>query len=83
MSSQQRTGHRGEAFVEKVAADAGLIWNRLGRDFGIDGQIEMVDDAGLVTGATVLAQVKGTERGFVGQDGSRRFMCDAAHIDQC
>jgi hypothetical protein len=82
VSRQQHTGHQGEAFVAKLVADAKLIWNPLARDFGIDGQIEMVDDDGLVTGATVLAQVKGREHGFVGQDGCQRFPCESAHIDQ-
>jgi hypothetical protein len=78
----QRAGFRAEAFVEKVVADAGLIWNGRHRDFGIDGQIELVDARGEVTGSSVLAQVKGTEVGFPGEtDTSLRFYCQRDHID--
>jgi hypothetical protein len=82
LSTSQRAGYRGEAFVEKLVADAGFIWNARAKDFGIDGQIELVDRNGSVTGAAVLVQVKATEVGFPrGQDGRLRFTCQADHID--
>src|SRR6476646_431950 len=80
LSASQHTGMRGEAFVAKTTVDAGFIWNDLRRDFGIDGQIEVVDEHGIVTGATVLTQVKSTAAGFVGQDGMRRILCEKEHI---
>jgi hypothetical protein len=52
----QRAGFWAGAFVEKVVPDAGLIWNGRHRDFGIDGQIEVVDAQGEVTRSTVPCQ---------------------------
>jgi Domain of unknown function (DUF4365) len=81
-TSGQRAGFRAEAFVDKVVSDAGFIWNPRSRDFGIDGQIESVDRAGEVSGYAVLAQVKGTEARFPGEDDrGLRFTCEARHID--
>jgi len=81
-STRQRAGFRAEAFVDKIVSDAGFIWNSRPRDFGIDGQIEAVDATGQVSGFAVLAQVKGTEVGFPGEnDQGFRFYCEPGHID--
>src|SRR5436190_22708023 len=78
----QRSGLRGEAFVAKIVSDAGFIWNGRQRDFGIDGDIEVVDREGEMTGASVLAQVKGTEVGFPGEsDTGFRFICKEDQIN--
>jgi hypothetical protein len=80
-SVQQRSGFRAEAFVDKAVSDAGHIWNTTQRDFGIDGHIQFVDDRKQVSGFSVGVQVKGTEVGFPGENGSRfRFTCDADKI---
>ena len=79
---RQRAGLRAEAFVDKVVSDAGFIWNDRPRDFGVDGQIEAVDVTGQVSGFAVLAQVKGTEARFPGEnDRGFSFYCDSDHID--
>ncbi len=78
----QKTGFRAEAFVDKVVSDAGFIWNDRQRDFGIDGDIGVVDAEGKVTGESVLTQVKGTEVGFPGEnDSGFRFICKEDQID--
>lgn len=82
LTPSQRAGYRGEAFVAKLVSDAGFIWNARDKDFGIDGQIELVDRAGGVTGAAVQVQVKATEAGFPrSKDGRLRFTCESSHID--
>lgn len=81
LSKQQNTGHRGEAFVEKVVSDAGHIWNARLRDFGIDGQIDFVNADGQVTGSHVYVQVKGTEHASMTQDGRISFMPSKDHVD--
>src|SRR6266704_4763197 len=81
-STRQRAGFRAEAFVDKLVSDAGCIWNSRPRDFGIDGQIEAVDAHGQVSGFATLAQVKGTEGRFPGEnDQGFRFSCRADHVD--
>ncbi|WP_106398909.1 DUF4365 domain-containing protein [Actinocorallia populi] len=81
-SVQQRAGFRGEAFVDKAVSDAGHVWNDTKRDFAIDGQIEFVAADREVTGVAVVAQVKGTEAGFAGDNAAGfRFSCKADHID--
>jgi hypothetical protein len=81
-TASQRAGFRAEAFVDKVVSDAGFIWNSRHRDFGLDGQIETVDARGQVSGFAVLAQVKGTEGRFSGEnDQTFRFYCKPEHID--
>jgi hypothetical protein len=81
-SIQQRAGFSAEAFVDKIVSDAGHIWNTTVRDFGIDGQIEFVDDQEQVQAGAVAAQVKGTLVGFPGEhQGGFRFTCDADKID--
>ncbi len=66
-SSNQRTGTQAEAFVAKAVADMGFLWHGRHLDFGIDGEIEIVDRDDKVTGALVLAQVKGTRGRFPGE----------------
>lgn len=81
-SIQQKSGYRGEAFVDKFVSDAGHIWNDKRRDFGIDGQIEFVDADGEVTGFALAAQVKGADQKFNGESStSLRFTCKADRID--
>src|SRR6266542_2674050 len=78
----QQIGIRAETFVDKLVSDAVCIWNSRPRDFGIDGQIEAVDANGQVSGFATLAQVKGTEGRFPGEnDQSFRFSCRADHVD--
>src|SRR5260370_38794843 len=80
-SGQQRAGFSAEAFVDKMVSDAGHIWNATVRDFGIDGQIEFVDDQGQVKAGAVAAQVKGTLVGFAGENQSGfRFTCETGKI---
>lgn len=62
----------------------GHVWNDTKRDFAIDGQIEFVDADREVTVVVVLAQVKGTEVGFLGGTETEfTFMCKADHIAYC
>ena len=81
-SVQQRSGFSAEAFVDKIVSDTGHIWNATARDFGIDGQIEFVDDREQVQAGAVAVQVKGTTVGFAGEhQGGFQFRCDADKID--
>jgi hypothetical protein len=60
----------------------GFIWNHLPLDFGIDGEISVVDKKGKVRGAAVLTQVKATEVRFPGEDDEGfRFVFKEDHID--
>ena len=82
VTESQKSGFQAEAYVDKVVSDAGFIWNPRKRDFGIDGDIGIVDADGQVTGQSVLAQVKGTKIGFPGDsDAGFRFICGEKQID--
>ncbi|MER5221496.1 DUF4365 domain-containing protein [Streptomyces flaveus] len=78
-SVQQRTGHRGEAFVDKALSDGGHVRNDTRRDFAVDGQIEFVGADREVTGVAVVTQVKATEVGFQGENATE-FKCNQVSV---
>jgi hypothetical protein len=82
-SPSQRTGNQAEAFVAKVVTDMGFIWRGPKHpDIGIDGEIEIVDRDGQVTGAVALVQVKGTLNRFPSEtDDSFMMTFRREHID--
>jgi hypothetical protein len=66
-TQSQRTGGQGEAFVAKTVVDMGFLWHPRLNDFGVDGEIEIVDRSGEVTGGVVAVQVKSTADRFSGE----------------
>src|SRR4051812_43892404 len=59
-TESQKSGKQAEAFVAKVVNDMGFIWRgRHEEDFGTDGEIEIVDKDGEVSGSIAFVQVKG------------------------
>ncbi len=66
-TANQKSGDQAEAFVAKAITDMGFIWHPRHTDFGIDGEIEIVDRAGEVSGFVASVQVKGTRDRFVGE----------------
>jgi hypothetical protein len=56
----QQIGATGEFLVGKVVSEMGHIWRPNTADFGIDGQIEVVDRDGHPTGKTISVQIKTT-----------------------
>jgi hypothetical protein len=75
-----RTEREGIIAVALTAARLGLIWRETSTaDVGVDGQIEMVNDAGLATGQLVAVQVKSGES-YMSDGGSHwRFFPDPKH----
>lgn len=58
-TEEAQTGDEGIAFVRRVAAEAGFIFRSFDTaDVGIDGAIELLDDARSPTGDIILVQVK-------------------------
>jgi hypothetical protein len=66
-TDNQKTGSQAEAFVAKAVADMGFLWHARHEDYGIDGEIEIVDRNGEVTGSMVCVQIKGTANRFSGE----------------
>lgn len=56
----QQIGDTGEYLVGKVVSEMGHIWRPNPADYGIDGQIEVVDRDSHPTGRTVSVQIKTT-----------------------
>jgi hypothetical protein len=56
----QQIGATGEYLVGKLVSEMGHIWRPNTADFGIDGQIEVVDRDSRPTGKTISVQVKTT-----------------------
>lgn len=81
LSPQQNSGHRGEALVQKIVVDAGMIWNPIARDFGFDGQIDFVDVEGNVSGTHVLVQVKATTQAVQDANSVMTLLCQADWVD--
>lgn len=56
----QQIGDTGEYLVGKIVSGMGHIWRPNPADYGIDGQIEVVDRGSHPTGRTVSVQIKTT-----------------------
>lgn len=56
----QQIGATGEYLVGKLVSEMGHIWRPNTADFGIDGQVEVVDRDSRPTGKTISVQVKTT-----------------------
>ena len=82
-SKSQETGTRAEALVAKLIADMGHIWRKKSEDFGIDGEIEVVDRNSSPTGKIISVQVKGTAAAALpNEDGdSFTYTCKADDLD--
>jgi hypothetical protein len=82
-TKSQETGTRAEILVAKLVADMGHIWRKKTDDFGIDGEIEIVDRNSSPTGKVIAVQVKGTAAtALPGEDGdSFTYTCKADDLD--
>jgi hypothetical protein len=81
-TKNQQSGNQAEAFVGKAVADMGFIWRgRHQEDFGTDGEIELVDRTGEVSGTVAFVQVKGTRDRFPGEsDEAFTYILKADHM---
>jgi len=81
-TQNQKAGNQAEALVGKLVADMGFIWRgRHQEDFGTDGEIELVDRNGEVSGSVAFVQVKGTHDRFPGEtDDSFAYTLNADHV---
>lgn len=59
-TKSQQIGDTGEYLVGKLVSEMGHIWRPNPADYGIDGQIEVVDRDSHPTGRTVSVQIKTT-----------------------
>jgi hypothetical protein len=59
-TKSQQIGDTGEYLVGKLVSEMGHIWRPNPADFGIDGQVEIVDRDSHATGKTVSVQIKTT-----------------------
>lgn len=61
----------------------GHLWHVRPRDFGIDGEIELVDsDSRVASGHQVLVQSKGSDKPFPGEtDAAFHFVVEAGHLE--
>jgi hypothetical protein len=82
-TKSQETGTRAEALVAKLVADMGHIWRKKSEDFGIDGEIEIVDRNSSPTGKIIAVQVKGTAAATLPSEDSDSFAytCKADDLD--
>jgi len=59
-TNSQQIGETGQHLVAKLVSEMGHIWRLNTADYGIDGQIEVVDRDSHATGRTISVQVKTT-----------------------
>jgi len=79
----QQIGATGEYLVGKLVSEIGHIWRPNTSDFGIDGQIEVVDRDSHPTGKTISVQVKTTSAARMpGEtDEEFTFTCSAKDLE--
>lgn len=78
------TGQEGVNLIERVVLRMGFLWNQAGGlEAGIDGYIELRDDAtGQAFNLIILVQSKATTRPFVAETAaSCGYLCDERDID--
>jgi hypothetical protein len=82
-TKSQQIGDTGEHLVAKLVSEMGHIWRRNPADYGIDGQIEVVDRDMHPTGRTISVQVKTTlaERVPGEDDNHFTYTCSARELD--
>ena len=79
----QQIGETGQHLVAKLVSEMGHIWRPNTADYGIDGQIEVVDRNSHATGRTISVQVKTTVADRVPGEDDRQFTytCPAKDLD--
>lgn len=77
----QQIGETGEHLVAKLVSELGHIWRPNTADYGIDGQIEVVDRNGDATGRTISVQVKTTAQERLPGEDDKQFTYTCAHKD--
>jgi hypothetical protein len=82
-TKSQQIGATGEHLVAKLVSEMGHIWRPNTSDFGIDGQIEVVDREGHPTGKTISIQVKTTSAAKLPGETDEQFTwtCSAKDLD--
>lgn len=82
-ATTQKTERLGVNFVERIILEMGFAWNELHVEFGVDGQIEIVNTADdSATNRIVMVQVKGVLQKFQSEsDTHLSYSCEKAHID--
>jgi hypothetical protein len=73
----------GVALCQSVVTRMGHIWREKGVDYGIDGEIELVDDGQVLNRVLwVQSKAKGGDGKFPGEtEGGFRYMCSQVDID--
>lgn len=79
----QQIGATGEYLVGKLVSEMGHIWRPNTADFGIDGQVEVVDRDSCPTGKTISVQVKTTSAvRMAGEtDSAFTYTCSAKDLE--
>jgi hypothetical protein len=79
----QQIGATGEYFVGKLVSEMGHIWRPNQADFGIDGQIEVVDRDSHATGRTISVQIKTTSAARLPGESDEEFLytCSAKDLE--
>jgi hypothetical protein len=76
-------GNKGIALIHRLVLDMGFVWNSTGLEAGIDGYIEIRDEAtGEVANCILQVQSKATAASFAGEtDTDFHFVCDERDLD--
>ena len=76
-------GDKGIALIHRLVLDMGFVWNPTGLEAGIDGYIEIRDEAtGEVTNCILQVQSKATAAPFAAEtDTGFHFVCDERDLD--
>ena len=76
-------GDKGIALIHRLVLDMGFVWNPTGLEAGIDGYIEIRDEAtGEVANCILQVQSKATAWPFAAEtDASFSFLCDERDLD--
>jgi hypothetical protein len=86
MKRVDRSAHIGDsgiALIHRRTNDMGFVWHERKIDAGIDGEIELRDQAtGEVANRFLLVQSKARDNRFSGEDDeSFHYICDSRDID--
>ena len=76
-------GDKGIALIHRLVLDMNFVWNPTGLEAGIDGYIEIRDEAtGEVANCILQVQSKATAAPFAGEtDAGFHFVCDERDLD--
>lgn len=82
-TKSQQIGDTGELLVGKLVSEMGHIWRPNTADYGIDGQIEIVDRDMHATGRTIPVQVKSTAQERLPCEDEQQFSytCPTKELD--